>query len=130
MSASRPAYQPGVCNIGPAEIRARRLSGVVGLLAMLGLFALLALLHAHPRWRLLLFLPAAVGAAGFLQAEMRFCANYGWRGVFNFGSQLRDVTDVTSRQAAAADRRAALRIGVLSALVGAVVAVAAVLIPA
>ena len=78
----------------------------------------------------LVFLPAAVGAGGFLQAAMHFCANYGWRGVFNVGSRLRDVTDVTSRQAAAADRRAALRIGVLSALVGAIVAVAAVLLPA
>ncbi len=129
MTATKPAYQPGVCNIGPAEIRARRLSGVVGTVATLGLFVALVILRAAPAWRLVLFVPTAVAAAGFLQAAMHFCANYGWRGVFNFGNELRDVTDVASRQAAAADRRAALRIGGLSAVIGAVVGMGAMLLP-
>jgi hypothetical protein len=124
-----PAYQPGVCNIGPAEIRARRLSGVLGAAATMGLFGALAIFRFDPLWRLLLFIPAAGSAAGFLQAAMRFCANYGWRGVFNFGPELRDVTDVGSREAAAADRRTALRIALLSAVIGAVVAIGAVLLP-
>jgi hypothetical protein len=123
------AYQPGICNIGPAEIRARRLSGVLGAAATMGLFGALAIFRFDPLWRLLLFIPAAGSAAGFLQAAMHFCANYGWRGVFNFGTQLRDVTDVASREAAAADRRTARRIALLSAVIGVVVAIVAVLVP-
>ncbi len=124
-----PAYRPGICNIGPAEIRARMLSGVLGAAVTMGLFAALIIFRFDPLWRLLLFIPAAGSAAGFLQASMRFCANYGWRGVFNFGAQLRDVTDVGSRAAAAADPRRALRIAALSAVIGVVVAIGAVLLP-
>jgi fatty acid desaturase len=129
VTATQPAYQPGVCNIGPAEIRARRLSGVFGTAATLGLFAALVIFRADPAWRLVLFVPAAGAAAGFLQAAMHFCANYGWRGVFNFGDELRDTTSVAERAAAAADRRAALRIALLSAGVGALVAAGAALLP-
>ena len=34
-------YQPGVCNIGPAEIARRRRAGHTGLLATVALFAIL-----------------------------------------------------------------------------------------
>ena len=88
-------YQPGVCNIGPAEIRARRLSGHVGLAATIGVVAALILFGDDPAWRLLAFIPAAGGAGGYLQAAMRFCANFGWRGVFNFTDRIHDTTEVT-----------------------------------
>ena len=122
-------YRPGGCNIGPAEIRARRLSGHIGLAATAGMLGALLLLRADPIWRLALLLPAAVGTAGYLQAAMRFCANYGWRGVFNLGDSLRDTTDVTDAAAAAADRRTALGIALRSAAVGLMVAVGAMLLP-
>ncbi|HET9878243.1 MAG TPA: hypothetical protein VFQ81_02905 [Candidatus Limnocylindria bacterium] len=122
-------YEPGRCNIGPAEIRARRLSGHVGLAATIGVVAALILFGADPAWRLLAFIPAAGGAGGYLQAAMRFCANFGWRGVFNFTDRIHDTTEVTDAAAAAADRRKALLIMVLSALTGLVVAVGAYLLP-
>lgn len=123
-------YEPGRCNIGPAEIRARRLSGHVGLAATIGVVAALILFGADPAWRLLAFIPAAGGAGGYLQAAMRFCANFGWRGVFNFTDRIHHTTDVTDAAAAAADRRKALQVMLLSALAGVVVAVAAYLVPA
>jgi hypothetical protein len=124
-----PTYQPGVCNIGPAEIAARRRSGHVGLIATLAGLALLVALDAPPAWRLLLFLPAAAAATGYLQAAFRFCANFGLRGVFNFSDRLRRTESVIEAEARARDRRKALQIVGLSAVVGGLVAIAAYLLP-
>ncbi len=122
-------YRSGVCNIGPAEIAARRRAGDIGVAATAGILGALILVGADPWWRAAIFFPAAVAASGYLQATMHFCANYGWRGVFNLGDELRDTTTITDQEAAAADRRTALRIGLLSALGGGVVAGVAVLLP-
>ena len=46
-------YQPGVCNIGPAEIARRRRAGHVGLVATIALFAILVLVSAPPLARLI-----------------------------------------------------------------------------
>ena len=124
-----PGYRPGACNIGPAEIRARRLSGHVGLAATVGLVGALIVFGHDPAWRLLAFIPATGSAAGYLQAAMRFCVNFGWRGVVNFGDRIHDTTPVTDPAAAAADRRRALQLMLLSAAIGVVVAVTAYLLP-
>ena len=129
MQQIHDGYRAGACNIGPAEIRARRQSGHVGVAITLGLLAAMLILRVDPMWRLLLFAPAAVAASGYLQAAMRFCANYGWRGVFNFGDRIRDTNSVPDLEAAAADRRLALRIAFMGATIGLGVAVAAVLLP-
>lgn len=119
-------YRPGACNIGPAEIARRRWTGHVGATATLVGAALLLALDA-PSWsRATLFLPAAVGAAGYIQAATRFCADYGWRGVFNFGpAGHRRAANVADREARAADRRKALAIGAASGAVGLAVVLAA-----
>jgi hypothetical protein len=119
-------YRAGACNIGPREIARRRRTGHVGIAAaLLGGAALVGL--DAPAWsRTLLFVPAAVGASGYIQAATRFCANYGWRGVFNFGEAGHDrVTDVADAAARAADRRKALGIGVASGAIGLVVVLVA-----
>lgn len=129
MQAANRSYRPGACNIGPAEIRARWLSGHVGLAATIGLLGALVLFRADPLWRLVTFIPAAGGAGAYLEAATRFCANFGWRGVFNFGDRLRHTTEVTDPAARAADRRKALRIMLLAGLIGAGVAIGATLLP-
>ena len=129
MQLIEDGYRAGACNIGPAEIRARRRSGHVGVAVTAGLLAAMLILRVDPMWRLLLFAPAAVAVSGYLQAAMRFCANYGWRGVFNFGDRIRDTTGVADPAAAAADRRVALRIALMSGTVGLLVAVGALLLP-
>src|SRR3982751_5981491 len=83
----RDSYVPGVCNIGPAEIASRRRSGHVGMLAAVGLLLVLVAIAAPPIARLLIALPVAVGASGYLQARLRFCAGFGAAGVFNFGER-------------------------------------------
>lgn len=122
-------YRAGACNIGPAEIARRRTAGHLGAIATLVLGAILLGFDA-PAWtRLALFVPAAGSAAGYIQAATRFCADYGWRGVFNFGeaghSRARSVADAAARRE---DRRKALLIGAGSAAVGILVALAAFLI--
>ena len=121
-------YQPGVCNIGPAEIRRRRMAGHAGLIAAVALLAVLVAAGAPPVTRLLVLVPAAVSASGYIQARMRFCAAYGSAGIFNFGGT-GDAVSVADAEARAADRRRALRIGISSAAIAAAVAVLAVLLP-
>lgn len=121
-------YRPGVCNIGPTEIAARRRLGHAFTLVTVGLFAAMLAGGVPDPFRLLLFIPAAVAAAGYLQAATRFCADYGWRGVFNLGDRLRDTTRVPDPAARAADRRKALLIGAGSGAAGLAVALVALLV--
>jgi len=122
------AYQPGVCNIGPAEIRRRRLSGHASLIVSVVLFAVLVAAGA-PHWtRLLLVLTAAASASGYLQAWFHFCAGFGSRGVYNFGplGTVQAVSDVVARTR---DRRRSLEIGLASLVIGLIVGIGAVLLP-
>jgi hypothetical protein len=121
-------YQPGVCNIGPAEIRRRRMAGHMGLVASVVLLAVLVAIGAPAVLRLLVVLPATLSASGYLQARMRFCANYGWRGIFNVG-EIGDDGQVAGRAARAADRRLALRIGMGSLAIGLAAGVVAAILP-
>jgi hypothetical protein len=110
-------YIPGTCNIGPAEIALRRRVGHLGLAVTAALAAGLVRSDLHPAWRLTLALPAAGAAAGYLQARRRFCADFGFRGVRNFGARGSEeaVPDAAAR---AADRRRALQIAGASAAIG------------
>jgi len=121
-------YQPGVCNIGPAEIARRRRAGHVGLIATVVLLAVLVLVDAPPLARLILIVPAAVSASGYLQAYLKFCAGFGSRGILNFGEvgTTQEVTDAASR---ALDRAKSNRIMLASFAIGIAVAVVAVLLP-
>ncbi len=117
-------YVPGVCNIGPAEIRMRRLSGWIGLVFTILLWGAFILLRVPAPWRLLLFLPATVSTSGFLQAAMHFCANFGMRGVFNFGAEVGKTDTVEQAEFRRKDRAKALRIILYSSLIGIAVAAA------
>jgi hypothetical protein len=123
-----PAYQPGVCNIGPAEIRRRQLAGVMGVGAALGLGGLLLAVDAPQVSRLLVALPLGVGLSGFLQARARFCANYGWRGIRNLGA-IGDTERVEDVEARRADRRKARSIFAAAALGASAAAVIFALLP-
>jgi hypothetical protein len=124
MATTRQEYIPGVCNIGAAEITRRRQSGWLGLGATVILWVVFLLFRVPAAWRLLLFLPAALGAAGFFQAAFHFCANFGMRGVFNFGPEAGTTDTVEQAEFRRKDRRMARMIGLYALLAGAAVAVA------
>jgi hypothetical protein len=120
-------YVPGTCNIGSDEIALRRRVGHVGLAVTAALAAALLRSDLHPAWRLTLALPAAGAAAGYLQARQRFCADFGFRGVYNFDTRGHEQ-QVTAAQAQSEDRRRALQISAASAGIGLGVAAAAMLV--
>lgn len=121
-------YQPGVCNIGPAEIRERRRAGWFGLVAALVFLAIAFALDWAPVWRLLVVIPAAFSAGGFLQGAFHFCVKFGTRGLFNFG-ELGTEEAVHEAEYRRKDQRKAVLIAGLSALIAVAVAIVAYLLP-
>lgn len=121
---ARAEYVPGVCNIGPAEIRRRQQSGWFGLAVTVLAWAAFFVFRVPAPWRLLLFLPAAAGATGFFQAALHFCAGFAMQGVFNFGSEVGKTDTVEQAEFRRKDRQKARLIGLYSGLVGIAVAAA------
>ena len=124
----RNVYKPGVCNIGPAEIRKRRLSGWIGAALSVAFLVLAFALDWAAPWRLLVFLPAFMAAQGFLQAAFHFCVGFASRGLFNFG-ELGTEDNVLDAEFRRADQRKAVLISVLAFAIAAVVAVVVYLLP-
>jgi fatty acid desaturase len=122
-------YVPGVCNIGAAEIRTRRNSGLVTLAVTIVALVLFLVLPIAAPWRLLLALPAAAAAVGFLQAGMHFCAGFAMRGVFNFGNDTHHTDTIEQAEYRRADQKKALLIFGLSLLIGIVFALLTLLLP-
>lgn len=121
-------YRPGMCNIGPDEIARRRRVGHVGVVASLGLLAALMRIDAPRAARLLVALPATLAASGYIQARMRFCAGFGFAGVFNF-DQVGGTEQVMDDEAREQDRDRARQIGLASLAVGLMAALFAALLP-
>jgi hypothetical protein len=128
-TALAPAdYEPGVCNIGPAEIARRRRAGHIGLVASVALLAVLVAGDA-PNWtRLVIAIPAVMAASGYIQARLRFCAGFGSRGVFNFG-EVGPMERVAGEADRARDRARARQIGAASIAIGLAAGVIAAALP-
>jgi hypothetical protein len=122
------AYQPGVCNIGPAEIARRRQAGHVGLGVAIVALAGLVAIDAPPVTRLLIALPVAASASGYLQARFKFCAGFGSRGIYNFG-ELGTTIQVEDADARRRDKARSNQISLASAVIGATVGLIAVALP-
>lgn len=122
-------YIPGVCNIGPAEIRMRRMSGYLGITTTIVLFILFYFVPVDSLVRLVVFLPAALAASGFLQARLHFCARFGMAGLFNVSDDMKQHQTVDQAEYRRKDQQKALTIIVVSAAFGVVAAVIAYLLP-
>jgi hypothetical protein len=127
-SNDRAEYIPGVCNIGPAEIAKRRRSGWGGALATAAIWAVLAIIDAPPAVRLVTFFPAAMAAAGFLQAWMHFCAYFGFASLLNFGPEAGKTDTVVEAEFRRKDRIKAWQILGYSVVIGLAVAAVAYLV--
>ena len=126
--ATKQEYIPGICNIGPAEINRRRQSGWLGLTVTILLWVAFWFFRVPAIWRLLLFFPAAMSATGFLQAALHFCAGFGTRGVFNFGSEVGKTETVEQVEFRHKYQRKALQIILNSVLTGIAIAIAGFLL--
>ena len=116
-------YIPGVCNIGPAEINRRKRSGWFGLGATILLWLAFFVFHVPAAWRLTLFFPAFLSAEGFLQAAFHFCAGFGSRGLYNFGTEVGKTETDEQAEIRQKDQRKALLISLYSALIGIAIAI-------
>ena len=104
-------YQPGVCNIGPGEIRIRQIVALLG--AVLTIISAVTIIKTHaPRAsRVGIFIPAMVFSVGWIQSRKKFCLAFGLMGTFNFG-KLGQLSKVADKEDRARDRATAM--GILS----------------
>ncbi|MDB5237428.1 MAG: hypothetical protein JWL88_530 [Parcubacteria group bacterium] len=114
-------YIPGVCNIGPQEIRMRMMVGWVSLVITLALGALLIYLPVSPWTRLALFFPAFVSAMGFLQAAFDFCVAFGSQGLFNIDKEVGKTESVSQAEFRAKDQKKVVQIYILAVVTAALV---------
>ena len=121
-SASNQDYIPGMCNIGPAERRRRRLGGIASAAATVLILAVLLIIDAPVLWRLILVVPAAGAATGFLQDALHFCVGFGLKGIFNVINSAGVVDNVELEEYRLKDKRKAQKIVVWSGLIGLAVA--------
>jgi hypothetical protein len=122
-------YQPGVCNIGEAEIQRRLRFGWIGLALFFIFLVVLLAIEAPPLTRFILFLPAFGAAMGFVQAKMHFCAYFGLVGIFNMQTTARTPEEIWEENLRKADRRKAWHIIMISLVIAACMSFAAYLIP-
>lgn len=106
---SEASYQPGVCNIGGAEVaRRKQVSLLGGILYLVSAVALVSL-ELSQTMRALVFIPALIFAIGYIQSRKKFCLAFGLMGTFNFGG-LGEMSKVASPEALAIDRKVAISI--------------------
>ena len=131
LTLTASGYRPGACNIGPAEIARRRQGALVGtvltVVIYLGLVALSSgAAPTLPRGaRFVVALPAAGTIVAWLQVWLRFCVNFGSRGVANFGP-IGGLTRVADPDAVRADRARVARMLAAAVVAGVVLGILAV----
>lgn len=102
--SKQEAYIPGVCNINPKEVQKREKAGYFGVGVFLALLVLLMLIQAPVYTRALLFLPAFIGAIGFLQARNKFCVGYAAAGQQNANDGSDSASEISSKDDIATDK--------------------------
>jgi hypothetical protein len=100
-SATNDASVPEACdmNLGPRERHRRLLGGHIGTALTVVAMVALRALHARRGFRLLLFLPIAFAAVGYLQYSARTCVHLAARGLRNLDAGAEKLTDFTVRLA-------------------------------
>lgn len=129
--AGMVAYEPGQCNIGPAERSKRRTIGYLGFIAGVVVVVAVPALRLDPLWMLASAAPFYAGFIGILQARSSFCAGFGLAGVYDVSESGEARLDVDDPDARTADKKKALilqleAVGLSVVLSGAIYGVAAV----
>ncbi|QIO21870.1 hypothetical protein [Haloarcula sp. JP-L23] len=114
------AYQPGVCNIGSTQRRARRQAGIgsFGVAAAIVLAVALSVLPTGALWATAPFLFG--GWLGVLQDYFRFCVAFGALARYDLSGSGGAAGSVAEREAVAADRKRAATILGIAAVFSAV----------
>jgi hypothetical protein len=108
-------YQPGVCNIGANQRRARRLSAIASFAVAVGI-ALAVVVGAVPDLSLWATIPFVFGGyIGAFQDYFRFCVAFGALARYDLSGSGGDSGRVDASEAVRADRRKAGKILLLAA---------------
>ena len=101
-------YQPGVCNIGADQRRARRLSGIgsFGIVVAVVVAVALDVVPSVAVWATVPFVFG--GWLGVLQDYFQFCAAFGALARYDLSGSGGSVGSVAEREAVRADRKRAL----------------------
>ncbi|MFY4812822.1 hypothetical protein ACOJIV_09060 [Haloarcula sp. AONF1] len=103
-------YQPGVCNIGANQRRARRLSAIASFAVAVGL-ALAVAVGAVPDLSLWATIPFVFGGyVGAFQDYFRFCVAFGALARYDLSGSGGSSGRVDASEAVRADRRKAAKI--------------------
>lgn len=129
MAPNHQEYVPGVCNIGPAERRTRRIGGIAGIAATILIFIGLLVADAPVWWRLILIVPASAAATGFIQDAMHFCAGFGLQGLYNVIHSTGVTDSVDAKEFRLADKRKAVQIIIYSIAIGLIVTAVSLFVP-
>ena len=121
-------YTPGVCNINEKEVAYRKKAFYLGLGIGVPLLAVLVATKANPILGLAMFVPAWIGAIGYLQAKYMFCIGYAAGGIHSSSDEYGDTREVVEAASRKLDAKRARKINLQSLTVGAVVAVTSVLL--
>lgn len=121
-------YQPGVCNIGAEQRRARRLSGIgsFGIAVAVVLAVALDVLPASALWATAPFVFG--GWIGFVQDYYGFCVAFGALARYDLSGSGGTTGSVAEREAVAADRKRALQILAVAAVLTVLTVVPMVLV--
>lgn len=106
-------YIPGVCNLGRAEIRQRWIVAWLGIAITIACLLLFSLVETPWYFKVLIFVPASLGAGGMLQALFQFCIKFGFQGVFNFGPEVGKTDTVEQAEFRRKDRIKAIQIAAI-----------------
>ncbi|EMA19700.1 hypothetical protein [Haloarcula argentinensis] len=113
-------YQPGVCNIGANQRRARRLSAIASFAVAIGV-ALAVAVGAVPDLSLWVTIPFVFGGyVGAFQDYFRFCVAFGALARYDLSGSGGSSGRVVASEAVRADRRKAAKILLFAAAATAV----------
>ncbi|WP_434531231.1 hypothetical protein ACODNH_07930 [Haloarcula sp. NS06] len=109
-------YQPGVCNIGANQRRARRLSAVASFAVAIGIVVVVSVVGAVSQLSLWATVPFIFGGyVGAFQDYFRFCVAFGALARYDLSGSGGESGSVDTSEAVRADRRKAAKILLLSA---------------
>lgn len=113
-------YQPGACNIGSEQRRARRLSGV-GSFGIAAGIVVAVVLSVLPESALVATAPFVFGGwVGLIQDYAGFCVAFGALARYDLSGSGGSTGSVSDRETVRADRKRALQIVAVAAVLAAV----------
>lgn len=119
-------YTPGVCNINESEIAYRKKAFYLGIVIAVPLLIFLIVIKASPILGLVMFVPAWIGAIGYLQAKYKFCVGYAASGVYNSSDEYADTKAIVDAASKKLDTARARKINTQAVLIGLVIAAVSV----